>query len=151
MPRGSTTASDDRFVAVSDRQGRRRLELVGEAAELAGRRLLEARPHVARELQEPEAEGVATVRAAHDEPLVAQRAEEPVDAGSVRPHHLGELGDGEPVGVLGEHREHAEATFERLRSARGSSGRYALGCHSGDDTFVSLSVMCSPSTNIVLR
>ena len=85
MPRGSTTVTTTASSPSRTVKRRRRLELVGEDAELAGGRLLEARPHLARELEEPEPEGVAAVVAAHDEPLVAQRAEEPVDAGPVRP------------------------------------------------------------------
>jgi len=110
--RGSTTATDDRLVAVADRQRRRRLELVGKRSELGHRHLLEPRPDRARQLDEPEAERVAAVGRPAHEALLEKRGGQPVDARAVRLEIGRELGHRAAVGFFRKGTQDAQAAGE---------------------------------------
>ena len=51
---------------------------------------------------------MAAAGTAHNEALLGERPEQAVDAGAVGHELVGELTDGEPVGVVGEQPQHAE-------------------------------------------
>ena len=100
-------------------------DLVRQSLQLGAGDLLQPRPHAARELDQADAEPQATVLAAHDEPLLGQRAEQSVDARAVRRHLAGELGDGQAFGIVREHAQDAKAALERQRAV--GARRFADG------------------------
>ena len=94
-------------------------ELVRKTAQLGQHRLLQPWRDPAAQLDEPDAEAVASVREALHESLVEKRGEQPVDTGTVRVELGGELGDAETVGMLGENVEQSQAAPQRQRTAGG--------------------------------
>ena len=108
-----------------------RADRLGEAAQHRHREVAQQRLDPAGQVQHAEADEEPRAGVAAYEPVLLEGADEAVDDRAVDLEAPRQLGDGQPVGALGEHPQHPQPAVERLRGLRGHRSSMAGGAASG--------------------